>query len=175
MSGLDAARKIREINKDVYLAFITAYVDYAVEGYKVDAIRYLIKDSLDTTLPECMDTIVNRMTYKERKESFQFIDGTREISVHKICFVESRKHNLIFHIKNKNTEQLIMYGKMSDVEDRLTPYGFMRIHKSYLVNVKEIQRIANYKANLKTGELLPIPRDKYRMVKEAYFNMLGEV
>ncbi len=175
MSGLDAAQKIREVNKEVYLAFITAYVDYAVEGYKVDAIRYLIKDSLSKTLPECMDTILDKMAYKQKKEVFQFIDGTREIPVRRICFVESKKHNLIFHIKNQEMETRIMYGKMSDIEDILLPHGFMRIHKSYLVNIKEINKMVNYKAELKMGESLPIPRDKYRQVKEAYFHMLGEV
>lgn len=173
MSGLDAAKKIREVNKDAYLAFVTAFVDYAVEGYRVDAIRYIIKDDLEKTLPECMETILDRMAYKEKKERFQFIDGERELSVHKICYVESKGHNLNFYVRNQEIEKLIMYGKMSDVEDILTQYEFIRIHKSYLVNVKEIKKIVNYQAELKMGASLPIPRDKYRRVKEMYFNIVG--
>lgn len=70
MDGFEAARKIRRVNENVFLVFVTAYVDYAVEGYKVDAVRFLIKDSLTQTLPECMETILGKMDYKKKSLSF---------------------------------------------------------------------------------------------------------
>ena len=53
-------------------------------------------------------------------------------------------------------------------------YGFLRIHKSYLVNVKYIKQIINYAAVLQDGRELPIPREKIKLVKEKYFEMRGE-
>ena len=75
MSGLEAAQEIRSVNKEVFLVFVTAYINYAVEGYKVDAIRFLLKDALEAALPECVDTILERMQYQEQKERFLFADG----------------------------------------------------------------------------------------------------
>lgn len=174
MNGLETAKNIRMVNKEAYLAFITAYVDYAVKGYGVDAIRFLLKDALDKTLSECVDTILERMAYREKKEMFLFLEGKREVTIHKICFVESQKHKLIFCMKNEE-QQLTMYGKMDKIEERLKAYGFIRIHKSFLVNVKEIVQVANYRAILKNGKNLPIPREKYRQVKTQYFKTMGEI
>lgn len=175
MDGFEAARKIRRVNEDVFLVFVTAYVDYAVEGYKVDAVRFLIKDSLTQTLPECMETILGKMDYKKKKEVFEFLEMKREVAVHKISHVESQKHKLLFYINNNGIEQYTMYGKLDELETTLGPYGFIRIHRSFLVNVKEIVEIKNYRVIMKNNENLPVPRDKYRQVKEKYFEMRGEI
>ena len=176
MSGIEAAGEIRNVNPEVFLVFVTAYIDYAVEGYKVDAIRFLIKDALDNTLPECMDTILQRMRYKEQKEKFLFVDGERQVPVHNICYIESEKHKLIFHIYEKDEIKVwTLYGKLDDIEKKLKAYDFIRVHKSFLVNVKMITRVKNYKVTLKTKEELPVPRDKFQLVKKKYFEMVGEI
>ena len=56
INGLTTAKKIREQNKEVFIVFITAFVDYSMEGYKVDAIRYLLKSSsnMQGHIAECM-------------------------------------------------------------------------------------------------------------------------
>ena len=61
---------------------------------------------------------------------------------------------------------LHMYEKLDVVEERLLSKKFIRVHKSYLVNAKEIETISNYKVVLKNGVQLPIPRDKYKTVKQ---------
>lgn len=176
MSGLEAAQEIRNVNKEVFLVFVTAYINYAVEGYKVDAIRFLLKDALEAALPECIDTILERMRYQEQKERFFFADGEREIPVHNICYIESEKHKLIFHIYEKDEIiDRILYGKLDELEKGLEEYGFIRIHKSYLVNVEKISLIRNYKVKLENGEELPVPREKFRQVKEKYLRMEARI
>ena len=61
-----------------------------------------------------------------------------------------------------------MYLKLDEIEGRLKEYGFLRIHKSYLVNMKHVRRIGNYEAELDSGERLPIPRLRFQAVKEEY-------
>lgn len=176
MSGLEAAQEIRNVNKEVFLVFVTAYIDYAVEGYKVDAIRFLIKDALDNTLPECVDTILEKIRYNECKERFSFVEGEQEVSIHNIYFIESEKHKLVFHIFDKDEiRDWTLYGKMDDIEKRLKDYDFIRIHKSFLVNVKMITQVKNYRVTLKREEELPVPREKFRQVKKKYFEMMGEI
>lgn len=176
MSGIEAAREIRNVNEDVYLVFVTAYIDYAVEGYKVDAIRFIIKDVMDNTLPECIDTILARMRYRERRESFAFVEGEMEAAVHNICYIASEKHRLIFYIYDRDElKEWTLYGKLDDVEKRLENDGFIRIHKSFLVNVKMMIQVKNYKVVLKNRVELPVPRERFQDVKRKYFKMMGEI
>lgn len=65
MDGIMTAHKIREYSMDIYIVFVTAYVNYSLEGYKVDATRYLLKNTInfDESIYECMDTILHKMNY----------------------------------------------------------------------------------------------------------------
>lgn len=175
MTGLDAAKIIKSVNRDIYLVFVTAYVDYAVEGYKVEAIRFLLKDMLDGTLPECMDTVLEKMKYHRHKEKFPFVEGEREVLIYKIVYIESDKHKQIFHVEGEKEQIFSLSGKLEDTQKKLEPYGFIRIHKSFLVNVKMIVDVRNYKVTLKNGKILPVPREKFRQVKLQYFEMMGEI
>ncbi len=58
MDGLEAARKIKAECPKVHIVLVTAYVNYALDGYKVKASRFLLKDDLEQTLQECMDDIL---------------------------------------------------------------------------------------------------------------------
>ena len=66
-----------------------------------------------------------------------------------------------------------LYDKLDEVEKKLKCCGFLRIHKSYLVNMKHIRKINNYKVLLDTGAELPVPRIRYHAVKEAFVAYKG--
>lgn len=72
-------------------------------------------------------------------------------------------------------ENYHIYEKLDVIEERLSGYGFLRIHKSYLVNMKHICRISNYAVYLDNGEELPVPRLKYQAVKEEFVAFKGAV
>lgn len=67
MNGMDTAYKIRKKNPDMTIVFITIMMDYALEGYRVNAVRYILKDDLDRLLPECMDTILEKRGKKKQE------------------------------------------------------------------------------------------------------------
>ena len=66
-----------------------------------------------------------------------------------------------------------IYSKLDEIEQRLYEHGFLRIHKSYLVNTKHMQRVSNYEAMLDNGECLSVPRLRFQKVKEAYVEYKG--
>lgn len=175
MNGIQAAQQVKIINPEVLLVFITGFVDYAVDGYRVEAVRYILKDMLEKMLVECMDTVLKKIDIERPVIEYQFIEGKMELTANKICYVENQKHKQIFHLDNGEIKRLHIYGRLDEIETELSFYGFIRIHKSYLVNMKYISKIENYKATLKTGDVLPIPREKFKTVKERYFEMLGEI
>ena len=124
------------------------------------------KDTLEAALPECMDAVLKR----KRLELVEFscVEGTVRLFTERILYVESRKHKAVFCCQGTEPETCQAYLKLDEVERRLKEYGFLRIHKSYLVNMRHVRRIRNYEAELDNGERLPIPRPRFQAVKEEY-------
>jgi len=174
MNGPEIAKQIRENRQDIILVFIAASSDYAVEGYKMEAIRFLLKDVLEETMPECIEVIIRRLCLHTHKVCYHFTEGQKEMPVDSIGFIESQKHKLLFNVMEKQWVSYSLYDKLDNIEKGLSAYGFLRIHKSYLVNMRFIKAIVHYRAYLKSGEILPIPRDKYRKVKQKYYEMTGK-
>lgn len=166
IDGIQTARRIRSFHSDTYIVFVTAFIDYALEGYKVNAVRYLMKDTLELAMEECMTAIMQKMQIAQ--VAFTFLEGERKLYTDNILYVESRGHKSIFHYMEEEMVTYQIYDKLDVLEKKMVGYGFLRIHKSYLVNMKHIQKVSNYTAFLDTGEELPVPRIRFQGVKESF-------
>ncbi|MCM1160209.1 MAG: LytTR family DNA-binding domain-containing protein [Roseburia sp.] len=175
INGLRVAEKIREQSPDVLLVFITAFIDYALEGYKMEAIRYLVKDMLEEMLPECVEVIIRKLCLQAQYMKYHFIEGKKALPVDRIYYIESQKHKLIFNVCAGKQKQYSLYDKLDNIEKELLEYGFLRIHKSYLVNTMYIEDICNYKVKMQDGRLLPVPRAKFQKVKEHFYEIKGDL
>ena len=173
MDGIRTALQMRSVHSHTYIVLITAFIQYALEGYKVDAVRYIMKDTLDSALDECMDTILKKMQLS--RINFSFLEGEKWLYTDNIFYVESQRHKAVFFYLDEKMENYHIYEKLDVIEERLSGYGFLRIHKSYLVNMKHICRISNYAVYLDNGEELPVPRLKYQAVKEEFVAFKGAV
>ena len=165
MNGMETAYAIREKNQNVDIVFITIMMDYALEGYRVDAVRYILKDDLESLLPECMDTILQKKQEKEME--FPFVGGKRKVLLKEILFIESKSHQLWFE---RTRENLYMYGQINDLELILSNYDFARTHQSFLVNLVHIEKINNYLLYLSNGAEIPVTKQRYAKVKEQYLS-----
>lgn len=181
LNGIETARKIRESGSDAYIVFVTAFISYAIEGYKVDAVRYLLKESdcLEASLEECFDSIIRRMNYQENRETFAFLEGDMTISLDDIVYIESNLHKLTFHLVEKYKERYTIYEKLDVLEKRLNYYNFCRIHKSYLVNLKYVEEIKRYNVKLTENvcytSYLSVSQSRYLDAREQFIFYQGEV
>lgn len=173
MDGIQTAMQMRTFHSDTFLVLVTAFIDYVLEGYKVNAMRYLLKDTLDASFCECMDAILQKM--QTARVVFPFTDGERSLYTDNLLYVESRKHKSIFYYMDTALETYEIYRKLDAIEQELSGCGFLRIHKSYLVNMKHVRKICNYTAFLDTGAELPIPRLRFQAVREAYVIYKGAI
>lgn len=171
IDGIQTAKRIRSFHSDTYIVFVTAFIDYALEGYKVNAVRYLMKDALDLAMEECMTAILQKMQIAQ--VTFTFLEGEKRLYTDNILYVESRGHKSIFYYMEEKIVTYQIYDKLDSVEKRLENCNFLRIHKSYLVNMKHIRRVSNYAAFLDTDEELPIPRLRFQNVKEVFVGYKG--
>ena len=171
IDGIQTAKRIRTFHSDTYIVFVTAFIDYVLEGYKVNAVRYLMKDTLAPAIEECMTAILQKMQVAH--VTFPFLEGEKKLYTDNILYVESRGHKSIFHYMEEGAVTYQIYDKLDNVERKLDGCFFLRIHKSYLVNMKHIRKISNYAAYLDTGGELPIPRLRFQTVKEAFVDYKG--
>ena len=161
MDGLEAAKQIKAECPKVHIVLVTAYVNYALDGYKVKASRFLLKDDLEQTLPECVDDILR----EERVVEFGFVEGNVRLRVDDIIYIETSKHKNVFYTKG---QEFSIYRKMDDLEEDLKGMGFVRIHQSFLINMKYIDRISSYVMILTTGKEISVPKSRYPEVKRQY-------
>ena len=177
MDGMETAQKIREVNSDIFIVFVTAFINCAVQGYSVGAIRYILKnnENFSDLVTECMDTISMKMNYAIKKISFNFNEGIRNISLERILYIESRLHKLEFNIMENVLNKYSLYAKLDDIENELADKHFLRIHQSYLVNMKHIVKISRYEAALNNGIKLEIPKARYKSVQEIFVSYKGEI
>lgn len=177
INGIKTAQKIREYSSDIYIVFVTAYIDYSLEGYKVNAERYILKNNinLEDSIYECMDSVFEKLKHFVFKRKFVFNECERNISLEKIVYIESRLHKLEFHVIEERMMTYSMYGTLNAIEKEIHDFGFLRIHQSFLVNLRHIKKVTGYHVILDDEQMLPIPKTRYRNVKNAFIAYIGEL
>lgn len=161
MDGLEAAGKIKAECPKVRIVLVTAYVNYALDGYKVKASRFLLKDDLEQTLPECVEDIL----WEERAVEFGFVEGNVRLRVDDIIYIKTSKHKNVFYTVG---EAYSIYKKMDELEAELAGMGFVRIHQSFLINMRYIGKLGSYVMVLTTGKEISVPKSRYPEVKRQY-------
>ena len=177
IDGIVTAQKIREYSSEVYIVFVTAYINYSLEGYKVDATRYLLKNNtnFDDSIYECMDTIFHKMNFVVLKKIFKFNECEKDVPVQRILYIESKLHKLEFHIMENKLKVYTLYGTLNELEKEMIDFPFLRIHQSFLVNLKHIKGVIGYKVILSNNQELIIPKARYKDVKNAFVAYKGEL
>ena len=177
VDGIMTAKKIREVSKEAFIVFVTAFVNYTLEGYKVDAIRYLLKggNNFKSAIDECISAIMEKMNYTVVAKKFNFNEGVKEIALERLLYVESRLHKLEFHVQEDKMKVYTIYDTLNNLEADLQNNDFARIHQSYLVSLKYLMSVTRYQAVLTDGTALVIPKARYTYVKDIFIAYRGEV
>ena len=165
LSGMETAHWIREKNTDIDIVFITIVADYVFEGYRVGAVRYIMKNELEALLPECLSNILKRKNQTGNKIEFSFVGGKRKILLKDIIYIESKAHKLLFVRKDEN---LYLYDQINNMEQVLKEFGFIRCHQSFIVNIEHIDKIKNYWIYLSDGTEIPASRPKYAEIRQIF-------
>ena len=175
VNGIEAAQKIRAVSREMFIIFVTAYISYSLEGYRLDVVRYLLKggSNFSAAVQECLDAIIDKLNSVVEKV-FDFREGRKKVKLENLLYVESRLHKLEFHVMEDMVKIYTMYEKLDEVEDMLGEGSFIRIQKSYLVNLKYIRNVTGYRVMLSDGLEVAVSRAKYTDVKDKFTQYQGE-
>lgn len=176
LNGIETARQIRKYSNRNFIVFVTAFVQYAVSGYEVDAVRFILKDNqYELRLQECLDAILQKMEGKKGAFTFSFQEGQVDLPFEHLRYVESRLHKLLFYVSDEKKDVYTMYEKLDRIDDILQDAGFCRIHQSYLVNLQYIQDMKRYNVVLADGGCLAVSKARYNESMEKWICYKGEI
>ena len=133
LNGMKTAERIRELDKDVVIIFITNMPQYAIQGYKVNALDYMLKPISYFSFSESMGRALCKVKTPEKEFiTIALKGGKKKLDIAQICYVEVQDHVLIYHTTSGDFETK---GTMNDAEGQLTPEKFFRCNRCYLVNL----------------------------------------
>lgn len=170
LNGMEAARRMREKDENVSLLFVTNMKHYALEGYSVDALDYLIKpviyENLVLRLQKARRYILRN---RDEKISLRVGGGIVTLNISDIYFVESMLHNLTWHTKKGDYR---VRESMAKAEQKLTSYPFASCNKSYLINLRYVEAITKEDVVV-AGTNLKMSRGKKAQFISQYTRYLG--
>ncbi len=172
INGLDLARKLRKSRPDAVLIFVTNFIEYAPEGYEVDAFRYLGKPELESRLPLYFSDALALCRKRQLNIDIVCAGKTVSVPIQSIIYIESINHKQYIYLNNTAKSKLSASMKMSELENLLSPHGFLRIHRSYLVNMTYLHELKSTKADLTTGISLPVSARSYRENQRIFLNWM---
>ncbi|MCI9031945.1 MAG: response regulator transcription factor [Clostridia bacterium] len=166
LDGYKTSQKLREKDPDVQIVFVTNLSQYAVRGYEVDAVGFIVKPvtnyALKTNLRKAIAAI-------SRKQSVNILASTRNgikvMPSDSIIYVEVMKHTVVWHTENGDVS---VRGVLKDVEKQLDGLNFSRCNNYLLINLKFVSSFKDDVVCLKGGEELPVSRGR----KKEFLNDL---
>lgn len=175
-NGIDIAKRIRRIRKDSIIVFVTNFIEYAPEGYEVQAFRYLLKRKIDSTLEQCLLQTIDKLQTEQETIQISTSGETRKFPLSDVLYIESQAHLAVMHVQkagHHSVKTYKFYSSLSSLEDQLSHQGFLRIQKSYLVNMRHLQKYQCTQAILDNGTILPVSEKIYSEQKQKYLLWKG--
>lgn len=177
MPGLDGmmiAKTIRSHDSYGIIVFVTVSVDYAVQGYAVNALDYIMKPAA----PLAVNAFLDRLVAKASKAGTILIkiwnkSEMKELRTHQIVYVESNLHSIQFYMLNGFIEKV--YARLEEYAPALTRYSiFIRCHKSYIINLNYVRQLEENVFILNDGKCINISRSYLVDCRKKYQKYIYE-
>lgn len=141
MNGFSTAKKLRKIDSTVTLIFVTHLAKYAIKGYEVDALDYVVKPVDYAVFKIKINRAIKRSQLNDSSEVvIKHKEGIVRIALADLLYVEISNHDLIYHTVHQN---YYGYGTMKMVENLLPSISFSRCNNCYLVNLRNVTKMEN--------------------------------
>jgi len=140
MSGIYTGHEIRSIDKSVIIIFLTSHQQYVYQSFIIEPFDYIVKPVDDDTINNVLSRALKKYNDQHYIVKVKWKDTTHAIDVSKIVYLEGRRRHVVFVTKDSTHECV---GKLDEYERQLAPYGFLRCHIGFLVNMNYIKSIGN--------------------------------
>lgn len=173
VTGFDVAKAIRDEFSKCYIIFITSHSELVYDSFDFQPFDFIRKNSKDSMVKSLNHVVKKLMFHSKQNETFAFEDEfsrSHIVPIRNIIYLESEKHYINFYVSSQDTP-FRMRATIKDCEDKFEKYDFIRIHKSYIVNLRYVEFIdkSNDEVALKTvNKKLPMSRNLKKEVTEKH-------
>lgn len=164
MNGMEAARQIRQHNSDIQLVFATGYAEYAVEGYGVQALDYLLKPITSSTIERVLERFLNLQVEPETYVIFNVSGDPKRVNLSEILYLEALQGQVLVHLSG---DVLTLNESLSQVTRQLND-RFIPVHRSYWVNLEAVDQLLKQDVLLTNGNKIPMSRRQSKDVQQAF-------
>ena len=156
LDGMTAAKKIREYSKDIPVIFLTSHTELAMDGYEVDAFRFLGKPLNEVKLRETLTDLEKKLKVDEKIVLHK--DGEEIIyPVSNLIYVEASNNSVRFCFRGDNVELRMKFADAIRLVDDVSS-DFIKIHRSYYINLSHVKKLSATDVILDNNEVLPVAR-----------------
>jgi len=152
------------------VVFVSAYREFAVEGFDLNVADYLLKPVTETRLAKCVQKLIAlNMNAQTQHNEVLFLKSSGKlfrVEIDDILYIKSMENYVQVFVKDK---RLICKSTIGQLADKLKDFGFVQVHRSYVVNTHKIESIAKLKITIGESQI-PISREKK---KEIYAQIVG--
>ena len=177
MPGKSGISFLKERNINCKVVLTTAYKDYAIDGFNLDVVDYLLKPIFEERFTKTIDKISELITQEFKAQEYERIEKTEDeflilksgkseikIKISKIVYVSAQDEYVCFHFKEGKR---LVYIRLKEVESLLSDSGFVRIHRSYIVNEQVITELQSNQVIVGNKVKIPIGRSYKNRLKRS--------
>ena len=174
MDGITFAKRLRRTNSRVDIIFISNREERVFDALRVNPAGFIRKKRF----LEDVSAVLDQWMQNRRKEESGVLlagtpDGELSIPVDKILYIEGAGRNQFIHASDTKDPLKVSYS-MASLEEQLSPHGFLRIHKGYLVNYRFIRHLKDTDVVLTDGEEIPMSRLRVQDVRSQYLALMQQ-
>lgn len=168
VDGMAAARRIREFNKDIPIVFMTSHTEMAMDGYEVQAFRFLGKPVEREKLRQTLQDLEKKLKVDEKivlvKDGEQIVN-----SVSELVYVEASNNSCRFVFTRKMIELRMKFKEACELVDKVSQ-DFYKCHRSYYINLGHVKKLAAAEVTMDNGQVLPVARSASSEAKQKLFD-----
>lgn len=170
-TGIQAARELRAFDSETQIIFLTSSPEFAVESYRVDAFYYLLKPIREGELFPVLDRLLQKLHRTEDTLLLTMPSGLVRLPYSRIEVLEVNSKRLLFYLTDGSVREIP--GTLTQYEPQLLGHGgFVKVHRSYLVNMDYIQHFRSNELITCSGRAVPVSRLLSAAVRKEYLDFL---
>lgn len=171
LNGLEASKRLRQIDPYVPLIFMTNMAQFAIKGYEVNALDYLVKPvAYFTFISKLQKGLEYRKRYSDIEVTIFRKGGIVKLETSQIYYVEIINHSLIYHTSKGEIEAS---GNLTKLEESLNKVHFSRCNNCYLVNLRYVTSVKEFQVTVNSKDVLQISRPRKKQFVTDLINYQG--
>lgn len=143
-------------------------------GFEVQAFRYLLKADFSAKLDSYFDSAVQEVLQRKQLVTISINSEIIDVPVNDILYLESHRRIIVMHLLDEKRPAYQFYGNITELSEKIEPLGFLRIQKSYLVNMHYVEIFQYNKVQLRGGLCLAPSENSYNELKQKYLHWRGK-